>query len=249
MGLKKCPHCGGEQFYATLMREAIITVNSDNKIAIIKNSPAGVRFEVYECANENCKKKINNASLVDNSSVKCKVCGETVSAEDVDENGVCSACRAISNSGKSPMELLRELLGPANIATTAPIVPTATTETVAEPVSEEKPKKKRVSRKKKEEAPVEIPAENTTNDATEAPTGFMNAPKEEAEDDSDDIPFPDFDDTGFKEEEKPKTPAVEEKPAPPTSNAKFSMYDDDEDSDDEDDDDDEEYDDDDDEQF
>lgn len=102
-----CPHCGSSTFIGTVTKGCIISYNDENETPSVKElADLGEELKIYKCGS--CKAELKEEELT--RGIQCKECGDFVSEEDINEEGLCPACAMIKSTNKSPAELLRELL-------------------------------------------------------------------------------------------------------------------------------------------
>jgi len=90
MAIKRCPHCGSEQFQAKIIRAAKIQSKEDGTFDVLTETQQ-FTLEIVKC--NNCKETITNEDLVE--AVPCKECGKPTAPALLDSNGVCDVCQAL----------------------------------------------------------------------------------------------------------------------------------------------------------
>ena len=133
--MKKC-NCGSEFFKAELNTVAVVSLSDEGKIETKKVFDEYSKTEALCCVKCNTIFKMEDLMLV-----KCSRCGKEFKKEELNDNGQCEICEAISKfDGLTQDDLIRKLLESEKI--------------IAE-LKTSKSKPRRKSTKKKEEAKTE----------------------------------------------------------------------------------------------
>lgn len=107
--MRKCPKCGGETFKALIRRGALVQINDDLTVEILKESVNN--FELVKgdmiCADKAC----NHVSLYEDLTAKtpCVSCGELHEDHEL-EDGKCELCLIKEKFGRSTKEDLFKLI-------------------------------------------------------------------------------------------------------------------------------------------
>lgn len=133
--MKKC-NCGSEFFKAELNTVAVVSLSDEGKIETKKVFDEYSKTETLCCVKCNTIFKMEDLMLV-----KCSRCGKEFKKEELNDNGQCEICEAISKfDGLTQDDLIRKLLESEKI--------------IAE-LKTSKSKPRRKSTKKKEEVKTE----------------------------------------------------------------------------------------------
>lgn len=133
--MKKC-NCGSEFFKAELNTVAVVSLSDEGKIETKKVFDEYSKTEALCCVKCNTIFKMEDLMLV-----KCSRCGKEFKKEELNDNGQCEICEAISKfDGLTQDDLIRKLLESEKI--------------IAE-LKTSKSKPRRKSTKKKEEVKTE----------------------------------------------------------------------------------------------
>lgn len=103
--MKKC-NCGSEFFKAEVSTVAIVSVTDEGKLETKKVFDEYSNTETLYCIKCDAEFKLEDMLLV-----KCNRCGKEYKKEELNENGKCEICEAISKfDGLSQDDLIRKLL-------------------------------------------------------------------------------------------------------------------------------------------
>lgn len=109
MGIKRCPKCGNEKLLARKITGVQVESLDNGEFKINAEGPK-YQLEIVGCAK--CKAEFNESELVE--MVQCKKCGKYVDSEDLDNNGECDICQALSQRPElaemSKEDILRMML-------------------------------------------------------------------------------------------------------------------------------------------
>lgn len=160
--MKKCLKCGGETFKALIKRAALVQIQDDSTVVILKEGTNNFQLieEELICANKECAAVASFQELV--AKTPCSSCGEPHEEKEL-VDGKCELCILKDKLGSATKEDLFKLIlelqhkaGPVEmknekkIEEAEQITEKVEQKNASEPESEEEPtKKKRTSRKSK----------------------------------------------------------------------------------------------------
>ena len=182
--MRKCPKCGGEKFKALIKRAALIQIEDDLTVTILKE---GVNnFELIEeeiiCANKECDFVGSFEEIT--AKIPCSSCGELHTEEEL-VDGKCDLCTLKAQLGSVTKEDLFKLIldlqhkaGPLELKNDKKIEKAEETEKEVEkknapkeeedkPEEEKKPKRKSRKKTVKAEEPEKNPEEDAEEDTEE----------------------------------------------------------------------------------
>ena len=133
MAYKVCPYCGSNIFSGVIRDVAAFCIDDNGSIEIKKVIEGKREYEIFKCCQ--CKSNVTNNDI--KNTAKCSVCGEMVSEDELNENGVCLACAYIQDNKMSQMEALRQLLK-QKASDTAPVQAAKKLKTKAKKAEDEK---------------------------------------------------------------------------------------------------------------
>lgn len=114
MAKRYCPKCGGEQFKTILKKGALVSVDEQEQIVLIKehNKVLGYEKTKMQCANSSCNFSLSFDDLSDEIKKECSVCKKMFS--ELNDQGVCLICEALESrtdlANASKEELLLKFL-------------------------------------------------------------------------------------------------------------------------------------------
>lgn len=93
MGIKRCPKCGNARLLAKKITSVQIESLDNGEFKINAESPK-YQLEIVGCAK--CKAEFDESQLVE--MTQCKKCGKYVNPTELDINGECEVCQALTEN-------------------------------------------------------------------------------------------------------------------------------------------------------